>query len=75
LTFEEWFERNLWMPVELSPELLRHYKTHLANCWNAALDTVHSECGVWPEVAGGINVNICRIGEVYLTDILRAKIS
>ena len=43
------------MPVELSPELLRHYKAYLAHCWNTALDsvdrssklTVNEVTGLW----------------------------
>jgi hypothetical protein len=81
MTFVDWYASNVApkveaqvknLPTQHREPLRAASRAAMAECWNAALDAVHSECGVWPEVAGGIDVRICKIGEVYLTEVLRA---
>lgn len=74
MTFADWYAGNVAPTIAQLPAPARQAaRMSMAACWNAALDAVHAECGVWPEVSGGVNVNICRIGEVYLEEVLRAR--
>lgn len=59
MTFDAWYSANIAPQIEQSlkplpkavhEQIRKSSRDAMAACWNAALDAVYEECGVWPEV-------------------------
>ena len=81
MTFSDWYNSTVKpqleeglknVPAAAREPMRTASRQAMAACWNAALDAVHSECEMWPDEARGVHFNMCEIGEVYLTEVLRA---